>query len=348
MLVRKRISLILLLLPFLLASTALAQDFQSQVLARLSKSRATLDTLPAAGSEFVKTQAQSTRTQLADIEKEIQAKRAHIGLETLAGTEPGIDGLAAAARDWGAAEKGIVTLEREWKTVGEGIERARSKFPARALPGQPAFIRAVAELSFGQVSENYAAALEYGRFSGAEFGAYYMGRAQGHLAFALFSARLKDATSRMPLNVPSVAAHIASTDKELVAAYAKPGSTSFHQWFISANSAIKLARELEAKGYHAGALVMMLRAVLALGNIERKAPPVSEIPNLRAKAAEYAKLFAAAKRDQSIGEQYVQKAELALDASSAEGEAGERQRLRADVLLNMVIPRYLAIIEGAK
>lgn len=346
MISRLRIPIILFLLPLFLASAARAQDLPGQLLSRVSKGRAVLDALPT--SDFVKAESQGPRAQLGDVEAQVQAKRTHIGLETLSSAAPGIDGLAAAANGWVGPGKGIDALEKEWTAAGQGIERDRKKFPARAIAGQSAFVRAVAELSIGQVSENYAAALEYGRFAGVQSGAYYMGRAQGHLAFALFSAQLADGHQRRALRVPSMAAHVTAADKEIIAAYARPGATTFHSTFISANSSIKLARELEGKGYHAGALVMLLRAVLALGNIERAAPPVSEIPNLRAKAAEYAKQFAADKRDQSIAEQYAQKVEMALEAGSVAGEAGDRQRLRADVLLNVVLPRYLAIIGGGK
>jgi len=323
-----------------------AQDITAKLTNQIAKTRTALDAIPA--TEFVKGESANIRNQLTDAEKQVQEKRPLLAVETLAGACASAEGLAAAGDGWGKDGKGIDVLEKDWNTAGAALARDRKKFPARAPAGQPAFVRAIAEISIGQVQENYAAAFGYGREAGLEYGAYYIGRSQGHMAFALFSAALQTSVEGQPVTVPDLTAQIVALDKAIVAAYAKPGSTTFHSSFIVANASIKLARETNAQGYHAGALIALMRAHYALGQTQISAPPMEELSTLRSKAGEWAKKLAADKRDHSIPEQYLEKAQMAIAAGDTEGEAGANQRQRAALLLTVVLPQYYAIMEGAK
>jgi len=330
----------------LLLSPALGQDLAGRLSERLAKARTTLDSLN--GTEFVKNEGGNVRQQFVDAEGQIKAGRPLLALESLSSSCASLGGLAEAALGWGSDGKGIEALEKDWKAIGVTLEQDRKKFPARAPASQAAFLRGIAELSIGQVSENYAAAFDYGKAQGLEFGAYYLGRAQGHMSFALFTATLQSAANGRAISLPDQAERIAALEKEIVLAYAKPGSTTFHSNYIVANSSIKLARELNSNGYFAGALLLLLRASYAFGQTQITAPPPSELPALRSQAVDWAKRIAADPRDRSIPEQYLQKAQLAIEAGAAEGEAAGPQRHRAALLLNVVLPKYFALIEGVK
>ena len=329
-----------------MASAAQAPDFPSRLTEEIARDRSTLDSLNH--TEFTKGDAANIQTALADAEKHIQAKRPLIALEMLSSATPGTLGLKAAAAGWGQNGKGIEVLEADWKAAGEAMERDKKKFPTRAPAGQPMFVRAVAELSMGQVNENYAAAVDYGKVAGIQFGAYYLGRSQGHLAFALYSSGLASGENRKPFALPDLAEKIAALDKTIVASYARPGSTQFHPQYIAANSSIKLSRELNAAGWRTGALVVLMRAVYSFGQIETKPPAVSELPALKAEADKIAAQIAADKRDQSIAEQYLQKVYVALEIGAGTEQAAEGQRHRAALLLHYVLPKYFELIEGAK
>jgi hypothetical protein len=329
-----------------LAGMAASEDFSGRVTAEIAKGRAVLSaTTP---NESLKGNFTDTQTLFGDAETQLKANQPFVCLETIAYAWASTQAQALAGGGWGSAEKGIDALTKEWEKAGQAIAADRKKFPARPLAGQVAAIRALAELSLGQVQENYDASLDYGRAQGLAFGAYYIGRAQGHLRAALFFAELKGPQTRPILPLGSVAAQIAAAEKEILAAYAKPGSTTFHTNFILANSSIKLSRELETQGYHYGALMILMRAVYSFAQNNAKTPPASDIPTMQAAVAEWKKQLAASKRDHSIGEVYVQKTENALAAGAAAGEAGDAQRLRAALLLNVVLPKYWEITEGAK
>ena len=184
--------------------------------------------------------------------------------------------------------------------------------------------------------------MDYGRFSGLTFGAYYLGRAEGHLTFALFLSRLTSPPVKQAVTISTVAIPIATVESEIVTAYAKPGSTAQHTNFIIANSSLKLARELDGQGRHPGALVTVLRSLFA-----------SPWPRCRlrsrigkAKADAFEKQLGASKHDQSIGEAFVEKVRISLEKSRAGGEAADRELLRAAALLDTVLPRFVGIMEA--
>ena len=191
-----RVAILITSAGLAMASAAQAPDFPSRLTEEIARDRSTLDSLNH--TEFTKGDAANIQTALADAEKHIQAKRPLIALEMLSSATPGTLGLKAAAAGWGQNGKGIEVLEADWKAAGEAMERDKKKFPTRAPAGQPMFVRAVAELSMGQVNENYAAAVDYGKVAGIQFGAYYLGRSQGHLAFALYSSGLASGENRKP------------------------------------------------------------------------------------------------------------------------------------------------------
>ncbi len=178
------------------------------------------------------------------------------------------------------------------------------------------------------------------------FGAYYLGRADGQMAFALFLGGLKAPPMRKAISLGSLTDPIAAVEDEIVSAYAKPGSTAQHSNFILANSSLKLARELERHGFRLGSMVTLLRSLFALALATQPTPAVDQDAMLSARAEEFEKRFAAAARDESIGEAFVDKARISLEKSRAGGEAADRERLRAGALLGVVLPRYIEIMEG--
>jgi hypothetical protein len=189
-------------------------------------------------------------------------------------------------------------------------------------------------------------AVDYGRFSGVSSGAYYLGRAEGQMAVALFLSRLTKDRAKPVATVAALAGPIARIENDIVEAYAKPGSTSQHTNFILANSSLKLAKELDAHGLRLGSLATLLRSLLYLSLATLPAPPADQDPVMAANADGFDRGFAASKRDESLGESLVEKARIALEKSRAGGEGAERERLRAAALLGVVIPRYIEITEG--
>ena len=166
------------------------------------------------------------------------------------------------------------------------------------------------------------------------------------MAFALFLAGLEAPPTKKEIALASIASPIAAVEDEIVAAYARPGSTAQHGNFILANSSLKLARELEGHGWRLGSLVTLLRSLFALSLATLPVPAADQEQALLAKTDGFDQRFAASNRDESIGEAFAEKARISIEKSRAGGEAAERERLRAAAFSDVVLPRYIEIMEG--
>ena len=342
------------LIPLLLALSASPSDaagtLNERLSAEISRNRALLDALPS--STLVDGERPRVKGQLADALALLNANRTNAAIETLSSAIPGVSALARAGTGWDDTGKGpgksIDALAKEWEEVGRTIQANRSKFPSRKPDGQSAFIRAQAEQSLGQIDEHYAVAVDYGRFSGVTSGAYYLGRAEGHLKLALFLSELRAASAKNAARVTTLATPIARVENDIVSAYARPGSAAQHTNFILANSSLKLAKELDQHGSPRGALVTMLRSLFAL-SLATMPPAGPEMERaLVERADEFSKQFASSERDESIGEAFVEKARIALERSQAGGEGAERERLRAAALMGAVVPRYIEVMKDCE
>jgi len=337
-----------LLLVVGFANAARSEKIDDALAAESHRNRATLDAIPA--STLVDSDRPRLRILLDDVDSYLKARRIDLAIEALSSAAPGVTALSRAGAGWNDSGKGpgkgMDDLAKEWEEAGPSLKEDRSLFASMKSGGQSAFVRAMAEQSFGQVDEYYAVAVDYGRASGVSSGAYYVGRARGQMDFALFLAQVAREPLKKPLSLDSLAPSIDAVDNEIVAAYAKPGSTAQHGNFILANSSLKLARELENHGWRFGSLVTLLRSLFALTLATLPPPPSDQDPVLAARADAFEKRFASSNRDDSIGQAFVEKARLALEKTAAGGEAAEKERLRAAALLGVVIPRYLEIMEA--
>jgi hypothetical protein len=317
--------------------------------AEANRIRARLKALPS--SELVEGERPRIMGLLDDLDSQLKTQRSGAAIETLSSIVPGVTALARAASGWDdtgkAAGKHIDDLAKEWDEVGRELKADRGRFPVAKQEGQAAFVRAMAEQSFGQVDEHYAVAVDYGRFSGVSSGAYYLGRAEGQMELALFLSRLTSLSARTTMVIPMLAEPINRVENDIVSAYARPGSTSQHTSFILANSALKLARELDQRGWRYGALATLLRGVFALTLATLPPPAADQEKVLMRRADAFEAQFAASKRDESVAEAFLEKGRIALEKSRAGGDGAERERLRAAALLEVVIPRYLEIMKGA-
>ena len=331
-------------LPCLSAGQGLALTLTIET----QRQRAALDAIP--GSPLVDGERPRLKGLLDDVDSLLKARRIDPAIETLASAAPGVTAIARAGTGWDDTGKGpgkhLGDLAKEWEEVGRALRVDRTRFPGAMPAGQSAFVRALAEQALGQVDEHYAVAVDYGRFSGVSAGAYYLGRAEGQLSMALFLSRLTSDSTRPLGSIPPLADPIARVENDIVDAYAKPGSTAQHSNFIVANSSLKLAKELDGHALRLGSLATLLRSLLYLALATLPAPASDQDAVLAAKADDFTERFATSKRDHSIGEAFVEKARVALEKGRVGEEGADRERLRAAALLNVVIPRYIEIMEG--
>lgn len=338
----------ILLLVAAVPASSRGQDLTAALSGEAQRCRAALAAIPS--SDFVDGERPRLTSLLNDTESLLQSGRIAMAIETLSSVAPGVQGMERAGSGWDdtgkTSGKHMDALTREWEDVGPTLKSDLGRFPAAKPAEQTSFIRAMAEQSLGQVGEQYRVAVDYGRVSGASYGAYYLGRAEGHLAWALFLSRLKTPSAKPLATVTSLGAPIERLEDEIVTAYAKPGSTAQHTNFILANSSLKLAKELNQQGYLSGAMVTMLRSLLALSLATLPTPAREQEATLATVAARFEERFAASGHDHTVGQSLVEKARVSLEKAGARGDDADRERQRASALLTVVIPRYIDLMGG--
>ena len=305
-----------------------------------------------AKSPLVDSEVPRLETLLTDVEGLIKAGRLAAALEWLGSVSPGTVAVAKAGEGWAESATGpgkkIEALEADWIAIGKAIARERPRFPTGRSDKQSAFLRAVAEIAIGQIDENYAVAVSYGRESGLPAGAYYAGRAQGLMAFSIVASSFTSSETRKDRIPVSLEKPLLALDDAIVMAYAKPGSTAQHGNFITANSMLKLARELDQQGLRYGALLTLMRSAFALALATIAPPDPSTGKNIAMALDELEKRFKDSAFDESIGDSYIEKARISLEKADAGGETGDRERLRAHAIATVVLPRYMELTGGGK
>lgn len=219
------------------------------------------------------------------------------------------------------AGKDFSRLETLWTA-----EKARFAAGSRPAPAAP-LLAALAQMSENYAEKLYRAALPYGKAAGSGAGVYYLGEAEGHMAFRAFVTGLTlPASAEDAEKVPDAAplrAALESLEGELQKDFAAdPGS----QEMVPASALLKEARELVERDFRAGAAVALLRSRLELSR-HRKG-------GAAAPAASPA----------GAAEKVVEGSLIAPFAALTNGEQNETARLvRADV-----IPLYHSFFRTSK
>lgn len=125
------------------------------------------------------------------------------------------------------------------------------------------------------------------------------------------------------------------------AAFQPPRSIDLHARFIALNSALKLAEELDARKFYAGALYQYLEAVRHYGTLDAAPLEAAKQAELKdAITAEQRKL-AALSRDTSIAQLFLERASSQI--AQADGSAPTADEWRsARVIVDQVLPAYFA------
>jgi hypothetical protein len=252
--------------------------------------------------------------------------RTYLALERLGQAMDTLEGLWAA----GAAN---AVFEKAW---ADGD--ARVKAVARTTRTAPAAVIALRETAIGRTAPLLDGARGFALATAPADGLFYIGEAIGQAEFAKFCAGLKAAPAGRAWRARSMLPELIAMQEKANAAFKPPKSIELHARFISLNSAIKLARELDAaKSYH-GALYQYLEAVRQYGMLDQAA--IAETDKTRMRQA----LSSAGGRvgyDDSIATLFVERA-------LAWAEHGEPDEWRAaQVIVSQVLPAYRKAVEGA-
>jgi hypothetical protein len=130
------------------------------------------------------------------------------------------------------------------------------------------------------------------------------------------------------------------------AAFQPPRSVDMHPRFIALNSALKFARELDSSKSYAGALYQYLEAVRHYGMLNPAVPDAAKQSALRNTVADELKQAGAARRDDSIAQIFLERADGWLH--KPDGAATSDDEWRAvRIVVEEVLPAYYATLKPA-
>jgi len=266
----------------------------------------------------------------------------YLSLEKLGQAEDLLQGARRGANHALVEKGGLEAFETEWGKVSVRLTALDKDAHARDWGRAPLAIRAEAEAAQGRAIPLLEGGLGFATSSGPDAGLIYVGEAEGEADFASFCASLKVAsgkTQAFPLR--SFLPELQKLQEKTNAAFQPPKSIDLHPRFIALNSAIKLAEELDASRFYAGALYEYLEATRHYGMLDARPVDADQKARLlRQLPIEWKKLDSAAS-DDSIAQLFVERAEFYV--RHADGSASSEDEWRgAQVIVDQVLPAYYA------
>src|SRR5262249_19163571 len=125
-----------------------------------------------------------------------------------------------------------------------------------------------------------------------------------------------------------------------------PKSIDLHPRFIALNSTIKLAEELDAARFYAGALYVYLEATRHYGMLSQRPLDADEKARLARQLPLEWKKLASSEKDESIAQLFVERAESYT--AHADGSAPSEDEWRsAQIIVDQILPAYEAALKPA-
>jgi hypothetical protein len=218
------------------------------------------------------------------------------------------------------------SFEAEW----ERLEKRLIMSPPSIATGTAEVVRSMAEAARGRMRPYHGASSSIAAATTAASGLYYLGRVHSFGEWVKFCGSLKQPDLAPAPALRSIRPELARLEAELLEAYVPPRSIENHPEFISLHAKLKLSRELNEVGAHAGALYKYLETKLLFAEMMTE-PAATEPPN-RQELDALALRLENAGRDDSIGRLFL---EMAMGADDP---------LRVRAVVDHVLPAYLAAL----
>jgi hypothetical protein len=335
-------ALLVLLLPALACgASAPSEPPQDPLAAEIARAAALLQSKP--DNQVWAEVRQPSQTALTRAEEDLRAGRRELALQRLTNVQANLASATYLSEHSAKQHPDLASFEAEWTRLG-GALRAELGTPSpTAFDGVPAAARAFGEAALPQVRGYYDASLSYGRATMPEAGLYYLSSAEAQRSVADFIHKLPAAKSPgTPPRLRSIRPELDALENEMLAVYKPPVSIDRHGEFITANSTLKEAYELDAAGLRYGALLRYLQAAEQSAAL-RAAAPAADAGALDQRLEEMEKRLAAGGVDHSLGRLFLETARSEKDKVTP-GSAS----LAAATIANDVLPRYFAALEAAR
>lgn len=289
----------------------------------------------------------SVGDELRAASEALDADHLYLSVEKLGHAEDLLQGARRGADRALVEQGGLDAFESEWGKVSVRLAALDKEAHSRDWGRTPLAIRALAESADGKAIPLLEGGLGFATSSGPTEGLFYVGQAEGEADFATFCASLNIAGGKAPaFTLRSMLPELQRLQEKTNAAFQPPKSIDLHSRFIALNSTIKLAEELDASRFYAGALYVYLEAVRHYGMLEARPLDADQKARLlRQLPIEWKKLVSSSS-DDSIAQLFVERAESY--SVHGDGSAPTEDEWRgAQVIVDQVLPAYHAALKPA-
>lgn len=267
----------------------------------------------------------------------------YLALEKLGQAEDLLQGARRAASKAEVEKGGYPAFESQWKTVSLRLDALDKDAHARQWSHSPLAIRALAEAAQGRAIPLLEGGQGFAIANGPKEGLFYVGEAEGEADFATFCASLSLAEKGAAFPLRSWLPELQDLQAKTNAAFQPPQSIQLHSRFIALNSSIKLAQELDASRFYAGALFSYLEGVRHYGMLTAKPLDAAQQTLVKQDLDAVSKKLAASSADESVAQLFLERARSYTVHSDGSAPSADEWR-GARVILDQVLPAY----EGAK
>jgi hypothetical protein len=324
---------------------ASAEDAAAQTKAEIDHLQQSLKAQPTQNPDLADL-SKTIEQRLKDADSARSAGRLYLSLENLGKAEDYFQAVRTIEAKADAIKDNLAAFEAEWGKASLEYAALDKQARQRDWNRFPAAVRALSESAQGRTIPLLEGSRGFATSTKPQDGLAYMGEAKGEAAYVTFLYGLSIARKGSPFPLRSVLPELEALQEKTNAAFQPPRSIDMHPRFINLNATLKFARELDSSKAYAGALYQYLEAVRHFGMLDPAVPDAAKQASLRTELAEELKKVSAAKRDDSILQIFLERAEGWLN--KPDGAAPSSDEWRAtQVFLQQVLPAYYAALKPA-
>lgn len=330
---------------FVVNVAAFAQDAATQTKAEIERLQQSLKENPIQSPDLADL-AKGIEQRLKDADSARSAGRLYLSLENLGQAEDYFQAVRTIEAKADAIKDNLPAFEAEWGKASLEYAALDKQARQRKWDGFPAAVRGLSESAQGRTIPLLEGSRGFATATKPQDGLAYMGEAKGEAAYATFLYGLSITRKGTPFLLRSVLPELEALQEKTNAAFQPPRSIDMHPRFINLNATLKFARELDSLKAYAGALYQYLEATRHYGMLDPTVPDEAKQSALRSQVAEELKKVSASKRDDSIAQIFLERAEGWL--TKPDGAAPSPDEWRAtQVVLQQVLPAYYAALKPA-
>jgi hypothetical protein len=325
--------------------TALQDPVSPQINTEIARLKQIIKDTPIADKDVVPV-AKMAEDSLDAASAALHSGQTYLALEKLGLAEDLLQGARAADNKAPIEKGGQPAFQSQWNTVSLRLTALDKDSHSRKWTNTPLAVRALAEAAQGRAIPLLEGGQGFAVATKPTDGLLYVGEAQGEADFAVFLASLTFADPKSPFPVRSLLPELQGLQTKTNAAFQPPKSIDLHSRFIALNSQLKLAQELDASRFYAGALYAYLEAVRHYGMLDTPSLNADQQVRVREDIATQRKSLAALSSDDSLAELFLQRAESYIAHSDGSVPSADEWR-GARVIVDQVLHAYFAAKQPA-